>query len=160
MIRPFFYSENAEKAQSAINTFRQISTNNQNSNIWVGITVDDINQPSDKNANYFAFSDGSVFDDTNFVFKWYVVMGTDQPDYSNTDRRCSVINKVKNDEKMGVSYCGGGASGYGLCTYKKCEDENLANSESERSRANLPVFALFMACSVFKTFYALVGFNF
>ena len=62
---------------------------------------------------------------------------------------------------MGSMQCVGGDSGYGLCKkFENCEDENSANSESERSRANFPVFALFMACSVFKTFYALVGIDF
>ena len=37
------------------------------------------------------------------------------------------------------------------------EDKCPMNNGSDRSRANLPVFALFMAGSVFKAFYALVG---
>ena len=44
--------------------------------------------------------------------------------------------------------------GWALCTVA-CED---ASSGSELSRANLPVFALFAAASIFKAFYALVGF--
>ena len=88
-------------------------------------------------------------------------MGAHQPDYSDENKRCSVIFKSDNIEKMGSIHCGGVANGYGLCkTYEKCEDEDAANSESERSRANLPVFTLFTACSVFKTFYALVGIDF
>ena len=158
----FFYSENAEKAQDAVKTFCKISANNLYANIWVGITVEDVNQPADKNANYFVFPGGSKFDDTDFAFKWEVGgMGVHQPDYSDENKRCSVIFNALNDEKMRSYYCGGMVSAYGLCiTYQKCEDEDAANSESERSRANLPVFTLFTACSVFKTFYALVGIDF
>ena len=125
--------------------------------IYLGITVDDILQASDKSTNPFVFSDGTKFDDTDFAFKWTTNReGQDHPDYSDTSNRCSMIIKRENAEVMVSSYCQYNL--YGLCkTYQECEDENSANSESERSRANLPVFALFMACSVFKTFYALDG---
>jgi len=161
-------SENAAKARSAVNAFRGVR-DNENKNVWLGIAVDDITQPSDKNSNYFVLSDESEFDDTNFAFKWKKNdMGVDHPDYSNTKRRCSVLYDKYN--KMSSVECSD--TGYGLCVYEKCEKENedenedetegenSANSQSENSRANLQLFALFMACSVFKTFYALVGMDF
>ena len=137
-----------------INYFRQIKEDNKYTMIYLGITVGDILQDSDKNTNHFVFSDGTKFDDTDFAFKWRE--GPDHPDYSDTSNRCSMLYKPLNADVMVSSNCD--RKVYGLCkTYQDCEDENSANSESERSRANLPVFALFMACSVFKTFYALFG---
>ena len=69
-----------------------------------------------------------------------------------------MIAQSRGTEVMETFNCDGVGVAFGLCkTYEKCKDENSASSESERSRANLPVFALFLACSVFKTFYALVG---
>ena len=127
--------------------------------IYLGITVDDIFQDSDKNTNHFVFSDGTKFDDTDFAFKWSTVEMEVQPNYKDKSYKCTMIYKDKNAEVMVSNTCDG--SVYGLCkTYQECEDENSANSDSERSRANLPVFALFMACSAFKTFYALVGNDF
>jgi len=147
-------SENAEKAQAAINTFRQTA---QYAKIWLGITVGNENELPDATKNPFVFSDGTEFDDTDFVFRWVTGgEGPDQPIYS-TDERCSTIFRGDGtDEKMTAYACE--AFVFGLCkTYQKCEDENSANSESVRSRANLPVFALFTACSVFKAFHALFG---
>jgi len=140
-------SDNAKKAELVFKTFRQ---NFGYSPIWLGITVVDINQPADVNTNKFAFSDGTdPSSDLSFV-PW----SKGEPDYgSNGAFRCAMIDT---SGKMVASLCSKDA--LGLCKTYECEDE--ANSESERSRANLPVFALFMACSVFKTFYALVGFNF
>jgi len=150
-------SENAKKAQDVINTFRQIKEDNKYMMIYLGITVGDIFQDSDKNTNHFVFSDGTKFDDTDFAFKWSTVEMEVQPNYKDKSYKCTMIYKDKNAEVMVSNTCDG--SVYGLCkTYQECEDENSANSDSERSRANLPVFALFMACSVFKTFY--VGIEF
>jgi len=162
-------SENADKAQAAIDAWRQASSDNQWKVIWLEVTIKNIDQPSDENNNYFVFSDGSKFDDTDFAYKWEKNdMGVDHPDYTNTEIRCSYIYQNNN---MKSCSCGGFA-GHGLCAiYQKCgseddnkdetgdetEDESSASSGSELSRANLSVFALFMACSVFKTFYALVG---
>ena len=157
----FFYSENAEKAKAVVKAFREKEVVNRFSFIWLGITVEDINQPSDESTNSFVFSDGTKFDDSNFVFRWMAdTMAGGHPNYSDKDIRCTIV-KDESGEVMMSTFCSGGANAHGLCkTYEKCEDENSANSESERSRANLPVFALFMACSVFKTFYALVGIDF
>ena len=142
-----------------INTFRQINEDNESTNIYLGITVDDIFKASDKKTNSFVFSDGTKFDDTDFAFKWSTAEMVVQPNYSDKSNRCTMIYKLLNAEVMVSDYCSYNI--YGLCkTYQECEDENSANSDSERSRANLPVFALFMACSAFKTFYALVGNDF
>ena len=73
--------------------------------------------------------------------------GCDQSAYG----LCKVFENCDSEDGDGT----GDENGDG--TEDESEDENSANSESDRSRANLPVFALFMACSVFKTFYALVG---
>merc|ERR1719354_1391107 len=39
-------SENAAKARSAVNAFRGVR-DNENKNVWLGIAVDDITEPSD-----------------------------------------------------------------------------------------------------------------
>jgi len=132
-------SENAKNAELVFKNFRQ---NVGDISIWLGITLQDINQPADVNTNKFIFSDGSdPSSDLSFV-SWK----DSQPSYGSggTFNKCIMINK--NDE-MQANMCSEDA--LGLCKTYECE-----NSESERSRANLPVFALFMACSLFKTFYA------
>ena len=99
--------------------------------------------------NPFVFSDGTDVDDSNFMYKW----SQDEPYDDSFNYKCSIIYNDGTDELINSENCG--ESAHGLCkTYEKC---NSVNSESEQSRANFPVFALFMACSVFKTFYALVG---
>jgi len=148
-------SENAAKAQAAINAFRE-NRSNKFKYVWLGITIGKENELLDATKNPFVFSDGTEFNDSNFVFRWRTggVMDPDQPDYSDASNRCSTILNDGTGEKMTAYYCV--ASAHGLCkTYQECEDS--ANSESVRFRANSPVFALFTACSVFKTFHALFG---
>jgi len=134
-------SENAKKAELAYKTFREKDDSNA---VWIGITVVDTNQPADKNTNKFAFSDGTDPSSDLSFLSW----NSNEPDYGdNGIYRCALINS---DNEMASNTCD--KTMFGLCKTYECE-----NSESERSRANLPVFALLMACSVFKTFFALVG---
>jgi len=147
-------SENAKKAEAAVKTFRETDTNL----IWLGIAVEDINEAPHETNNPFKFSDGTDVDDSNFIYKWEKnTMAGNHPVYKD-EWRCTILAQSRETEVMATFNCDGVGVAFGLCKiYEKCKDENSASSESERSRANLPVFALFLACSVFKTFYALVG---
>ena len=138
------HSQNAEKAKQAISKFREEYGNN---NIALGITAKDMDKQLNENDNHFVFLDGTDFDEGSFAFQW----GDDQPSYGVGGAfRCAFVNK---DGKLENIHCGYDA--HALCYIEECED---ANSGSERSlSANLPVFALFTAASVFKTFFALVG---
>jgi len=137
-------SQNAEKAKQAISKFREEYGNN---NIALGITAKDLDKQLNENDNNFVFSDGTNFDEGGFAFQW----GDDQPTYGVGGAfRCAFVNK---DGKLENIHCGYDA--HALCYIEECEE---ASSGSERSlSANLPVFALFTAASVFKTFFALVG---
>jgi len=149
-------SENSKKAEAAVENFRE--TDNL-SMIWLGITVGDMDENPHETKNPFVFSDGTEIDESNFMYKWENGGASGDHPYINSEgkNRCSVIFNMRG-EIMQSHICDGATSGYGLCKkYENCKDENSASSESERSRANLPVFALFVACSVFKTLYALVG---
>jgi len=147
-------SENAKKVKAIVNDFRQTDTK---SYIWLGITVADVNEPPNELSNDFVFSDGSDFDDTDFVFKWLKGMES-EPDYSKTKNRCSTTYFAGKEETMASYECDINEGAYGMCKiYEQCEGENSASTKFELSRANLLVFALFMACSVLKTFYGLVG---
>ena len=60
-------------------------------------------------------------------------------------------------DQMASFDCDLNEGAFGLCKiYEQCEDENSASTNFEFFRANLLVFALFMACSVLKTLYGLV----
>jgi len=134
-------SENAKKAERVFKNFRQ---NVGGNSVWIGSTVEDFDQPADANTNKFIFSDGTdSCSDLSFV-KWKE--GEPAYDYAGI-HKCVMITKMNTNDKMWADMCS--ATALGLCKTYECE-----NSESERSRANLPVFALFMACSLFKTFYA------
>ena len=129
--------------------------------IWLGITVENMNENPHETKNPFVFSDGSDSDDSDYMFKWEKDGG--EPDYDNKNNKCSVIFYDAGSDKMASKSCGDSKDTYGLCKIYEgpCERESEGeNSESERSRANLPIFALFMACSVFKSFCALVGIGF
>jgi len=157
-------SENADKAKAVVDNFRKTHAT---SSIYIGVTSRNLNESPHESENPFVFSDQNVFDDTNFVYKWEKGESPDQPDYTQPEKRCSVLfYKPGNNGNENMASCDCNKSMYGLCkVFEKCEsenddgteDENSANSNSGRSRANLPVFALFMAFSVFKTFFALVG---
>jgi len=140
-------SENAEKAEVSINTFRGESDENKNSGIVLGITAKDVDKPLTENNNDFAYSDGTDFDVSSFAYKWI----DNDPDY-DTDGGKHKCVYLRGDGKI-TNYECVGLTGNALCFV----EEDCANSDSERSRLNLPVFALFMAGSVFKTFFELVG---
>ena len=106
-----------------------------------------MNKPLTENDNDFAYSDETDFDVSSFAFKW----SDSDPNYDadGGEYKCVYIN-------------GGGKISNYRCDFMKGNalcfvEEDCANSDSERSRLNLPVFALFMAGSVLKTFFALVG---
>ena len=93
--------------------------------------------------NPFAFSDGTEIDESSFVWNW----DENEPNYNNGvgDYKCAYLRQ---NGKMAADKCE--VSNAALCRIEeKCED---ASSKSERSRAKLPVFAVFILCSIFKTF--------
>ena len=102
--------------------------------------------PSQK-TNPFSFSDGTEFSDSeaDMLLKW----ACEKPDYTAASEKCAYLYY---DGRLATDRCD--YEEWALCTVA-CED---ASSGSELSRANLPVFALFAAASIFKAFYALVGF--
>jgi len=140
-------SENAEKAEVAIKTFRGESDANKLSSIALGITAKDVNKPLDENDNNFAYSDKTDFDVSSFPYKWY----ENGPDYDASEYKCV---HLRGDEVI-ANYLCASLLANALCFVE--EDCEVANSDSERSRLNLPVFVLFMAGSVFKIVFALVG---
>ena len=106
-----------------------------------------MNKPLTENDNDFAYSDGTDFDVSSFAYKW--IDNDPDYDYDGGKYKCVYLRgdgKITNYECVRLT-------GNALCFV----EEDCANSDSERSRLNLPVFALFMAGSVFKTFFALVG---
>ena len=117
--------------------------------IWLGISVEDMGQDLSRTDNPLSFSDGTKVDnmDTKQLLKW----AFNQPKYDLTSYKCGVLQNILVMANQMCNY-----ETYALCTVA-CEN---ASSGSERSRANLQVFALFAAGSVFKAFYALVGPNF
>ena len=93
--------------------------------------------------NPFAFSDGTEIDESSFVWNW----DENEPDFNDGkgDLKCVYLMQ----DKMATDKCET-AKYSALCRIEeKCED---ASSKSERSRAKLPVFAVFILCSIFKTF--------
>jgi len=134
-------SENMEKAAFAINKFR--SENSGDDAVWVDIASQDpASKPS--GSNPYVFSDRTEVKDTNMLIKW---AKPDQPIYHDTDK-CAELSSRGLKTKSCLS------SNNGLC---RKVVECSSNSGSNLSRANLPVFALFMTGGVFKAFYALVG---
>ena len=77
------------------------------------------------------------------------------PNYNNGVGNFKCVYLRKNG-KMASDVCDSELIlGNALCrTEEDCED---ASSKSERSRVNLSVLAVFILCSIFKTFSALVG---
>ena len=114
-------------------------------------------QSKDENAaasaeNPYAFSDGVEMNNDEILLKW----ADPQPNYKDGAYKC--VNVVE-----GRLYTGSCDFEYKvLCKMGTNEEESTTvpspgSSKSDRSRANLPVFALFLAVSIFKTCYALVG---
>ena len=102
--------------------------------------------PLAENDNDFTFSDGTDFDESGFAFQWE----DKKPSYDDAGGENKCVYLTSDGELTNV-YCNN--DGHALCAVG-CED---ASSESERSRASLPVFALITAGYFFKTFFALVG---
>ena len=114
--------------------------------IWLGISVKDLAEPANETDNNYVFSDGTSFNDTEFVFKWY----GNEPDFGVY--KCAFIDPY---EKLWTSKLSIYIKNFALCKVDEdCED---ATSKCERSRVNLSIFALLMACTFFNTFFALAG---
>jgi len=136
-------SENAKAAKEAVDDYRK---EDPSTAIFLGISVKEPDQTPNKDTNPFVFSDGKNFDfdDKNFVYQW--VEGG--PTYD-------VVYKCAYLDSSGEIYetsCD--MSGKALC-FTDCP-----SSGSKSSRKNFPLFALFVAGSVFNAFYALAGFDF
>ena len=139
----FFYSENKKKAMLAVGAFRK---KDGDSKIFLGITVRDLDySPGLPTDNPFVFSDDTVFDGSDF-FQW-----ADEKPGDGYNDRCTYLD----DDGKIVNYdCD--QEGRALCVV----ESTCANSGSERSRANLSIFALFVAGSAFNALHALAGFVF
>ena len=113
--------------------------------MYLGIAVRNPELGTNKVTNPFVFSDGTDFSDGEFL-KWT----SENPSYNSVFRCTHIANsnfeiKDAKCDQRGVALC------YVACS----EDEN---SGSERSRANLQLFVLFLvAGSVFNAFHALAG---
>ena len=114
--------------------------------IWLGITVNDTNNDAHRDDNPFTFFDGTPVNKTNIAFEWK----PSQPDYMFPDtNKCAYVKmrtglvEIGSCNTIGKPLCRIDCSG---------KDESSTNSESDRSRANLPVFALNLAGSTFIVF--------
>ena len=139
-----YYSENAEKARIAVDAFRK---DDGDSKIFLGITSRNMNNaPEPPDVNPFVFSDDTVFDGKNFLYQW-----ADTKPGEGYYERCVYLG---NDGKVSNINCD--LEGKALCIVDStCTDPE--SSGSVLSRANLLLFALFMAGSVFNAFHALAG---
>jgi len=141
-------SENADKA--VFEVYKYLVENNGLGDIWLNAESKDPST-SPKESNPFVFTNGTEIKDTNMLIKWR----QGQPQYSS-NAKCIYFAR----EGLMAIQCT--FSFVGLCKIEsECEEkcpivEQQVNNASDRSRANLPVLALFMAGSVFKAFYALV----
>ena len=115
--------------------------------IWLGISARNMDEDLSEADNPFSFSDGTKIDDSKYdmLLKWQC----GQPVYIEPNQKCGYIYS---NGKLSHYKCS--LEAFALCNVA-CEE---ASSGSELSRANSPVFAVFAAASVFKAFYALVGF--
>ena len=140
-----FCSENAEVAKVAIDKFRK-TEGDQSAKMFLGITARDPKQTPDEESNPFILSDGTEFDDDDFdsFYKW-----SDSFPLYIDGSNCAYLGSDSRIYDASCDY-----DGVALC-YVACAD-----SASERSRANLPLFALFVAGSVFKALHVLAGLGF
>ena len=122
-----FYSENAKKAKKVVDAFRK---GDEESKIFLGVTVRNIYDYPSPSLNPFVFSDGTDFDDGEFPYKW----GDNEPGYVATTK-CTYLG---NNGRVFEVECD--QVGKALCAV----ESTCAESGSERSRANLPIFALFL----------------
>ena len=133
----FFYSENAEKAKLEVDKLRE---EDGKSKIFLGITVRNTDQAPHKTNNPFVFSDGSEFNEGEFLYKW-----ADKTPFYLEQMSCVYIER----ERILDERCN--KNGKALCAVKS----TCLNSGFERSRAN---FALFVAGSVFNAFHVALVF--
>jgi len=138
-------SKNGKAAKQTIDEYRKLSIENQYSLIYLGISVKEPDQTPNRDTNPFVFSDGTNFDfdDKNFVYQFTA----GEPSYYD-DYKCAYVNSGELSENE----CS--LTGKAICFI------DCPNSGSERSRINFPLFALFVAGSVFNVFYALAGLDF
>ena len=108
------------------------------------ITFRNTDQAPDASGNPFVFSDGTEFDDGNFL-KW---QDDDLPEYK-TDLRCTALF----DSDGGIIDTMCDLEGRALCYV----ESTCPSSASELSRANLPLFALFATVGAFSAFRALAA---
>jgi len=136
-------SENAKAAKKVVDEYHN---KGQSTELYLGITVKEPEQPPNKDTNPFVFSDGTNFDidNKNFVYPW----ASGVPSY-NDIYKCAYVDT---DKKIWDNNCD--STGKALC-FIVCP-----SSGSESSRKNFPLFALFVAGSVFNAFYALAGLDF
>ena len=114
--------------------YDELRDEDENVFVFIGVTIRDAGQAPDKVANPFVFSDDTEFKDGDFL-KW---AESTIPEYADI-YRCSIL-KNSNGKMSDVS-CD--QSGRALC-YVNCPTSGF-----ELSRANLPLFALFLAAHVF-----------
>jgi len=141
-------SENAKMAKTAIDKF--FVENSNTYSFVIGIHTRDLKETPHETENPFVFSDGSEFVVEGFLYPWF----SNFPSYIPS-RNCVF---VENDKTI-TNYPCNGNDMKALCfvVCPNTEDENSANSGSERSREKLPLSALFVAGSVFNAFHALAG---
>ena len=144
MIKNFFYSENAEAVKQAVDEFYN---NKPDTRLYLGITVKDPDLSPNEDTNPFVFSDGTNFDfdDESYVYQF----NSGEPTYYDL-YKCAYLGS-------------GGEIFEADCTesMKTLCFIDCLNSGSESSRKKFPLFALFVAGSVFNAFFdALAGLDF
>jgi len=137
-------SENAEAVKQAVDEFYK---KKPGTDFFLGITVKDPDLSPNEDTNPFVFSDGTNFDfdDESYVYQFT----SGEPTYNDV---------------LKCTYMGSGGEIFEAdCTMSMkalCFIDCL-NSGSESSRKNFPLFALFVAGSVFSAFFdALAGLDF
>jgi len=137
-------SENAKRAKLAVDALRK---EDAESKIFLGITTKDRKISPSPTDNYFVFSDGTKFDASSFLYDW----ADEKPTYAN-HLSCTYLT---NDGKIADEECFSGvkSKGKAFCAV----ESTCTNSGTERSRANLSLFALFVAGGAFNVLHALAG---
>ena len=93
------YSENAKKAQLAIEKFRE--TSQDSSQTWLGITAKNVENAAHETNNPFAFSDGTEIDESSFVWSW----GEYEPDYNDGQGNLKCVYLNTQNEMMATDEC-------------------------------------------------------
>ena len=114
--------------------------------MFLGISVKEPEQTPNKDTNPFVFSDGTNFDfdDKNFVYQF----SSGEPTYDD-GFKCAF---VASNGELYETDCS--LTGKTICFI------DCPSSGSESFRENFPLFAFFVAGSVFNAFYALTGLDF